>query len=70
MKKMNLLNKAEMKKVLGGVAMPDVCANKTGLSLKECRYQMCMEGWVKSDHSDTANQNKQDSCYKMSGLPG
>lgn len=66
---MNVMSKAEMKKVQGGF-LENLCANKTGLELKECYYQACMMGWVKSQHSDTENDNKQQTCYKMAGLPG
>ncbi len=66
---MNVMSKAEMKKVLGGF-LENLCANKTGLELKECYYQACMKGWVKSQNTEQDNKDKLDTCYKMAGLPG
>lgn len=68
MKKVNLLSKAEMKKVMGGYADP--CEGKTDLALKECRYQVCMSGWESSTHTPQENKDKLDGCYAAAGLPG
>ena len=71
MKKVNLLSRADMRKVLGGVAEvgTDLCEGKTGLALKECRYGVCMDGWDSSAHTTQENRDKLDSCYGLSGLP-
>ncbi|WP_158542158.1 hypothetical protein [Pedobacter chinensis] len=48
MKQGNLLSRAEMKKITGGVA--DVCQGQTGNELTNCRYNVCMAGWDSRAH--------------------
>ena len=67
MKKVNLLSKAEMRKVMGGVAQADVCKDMTGADLSACQYNVCMSGWDFSSNTEQANNNKLDSCCALIG---
>ncbi|RZL36553.1 MAG: hypothetical protein EOP00_29370 [Pedobacter sp.] len=69
MKKLNLLSRAEMKKVVGGVPPADVCDNMTGVTLADCRYNNCMSGWDTCTHTEAENNNKIDTCYASSNFP-
>ncbi|GGH03281.1 hypothetical protein [Pedobacter zeae] len=65
MKKVNLLSRAEMKNVMGG--LEDVCKGKTGGDLTDCRYNVCMSGYNPAEHTTQENENKIDSCCASSG---
>lgn len=65
MKKVNLLSKAEMKKVIGG--MEDLCKGMTGTDLAICRLNVCLDGWNNSEHTEKENENKYDGCCALSG---
>lgn len=58
MKKMNLLSKAEMRNVSGGLAAP--CNNH--LNGNDCSYEACIYGWNFDTHTPEQNQVKVDSC--------
>lgn len=65
MKNANLLTRAELKKVSGGL-FRDVCENQSGADLEVCRFNVCMSGWDTSTHTQTENNNKIDSCDSAS----
>jgi L-asparaginase II len=65
MKKANLLSRAEMKNVMGG--FEDICQGKTAGELTDCRYNVCMSGYVAEDHTTQETDNKIDSCCASSG---
>jgi hypothetical protein len=67
MKNATLLSRAELKTFKGGL-FQDVCKDKTGVDLENCRYNVCMSGWDSSAHTDQENENKVDSCAGAAGM--
>lgn len=63
MKKMNLLSKAEMRNVSGGLVM--TC--QSPLTGYACTYEECMYGWNFDTHTPEQNQAKSESCRM--GIP-
>lgn len=67
MKKVNLLSKAEMRKVMGGNAPADGCKDLPDADKALCYFNNCMAGWDVGTHTDQQTKDKRDGCCAVTG---